>query len=1172
MTGRPFLQTQFENRAWRSLNGGGPLGRFSASNGAVKIVMDDLESHEGKVGSALLISLMDHLVEETGADYGSLSKIALKSRARDCMASVHAAGIMLDKGDINAARELLSISSGSHEVLNRSLMAARICRADGDLSGVKANALAAYNADPGCMDAYKLLEMVDPEGGWAQRANIQDVLSGRRPESQAGEGRLQLLFKIYYEWFRGNRESATDLMVRSRHQSESDPDFILASARMSVDEKDWRSAAMMYSKILDGAPPFIIREAAEAELAGGNAHRALELLRSTDQTHPATMRALVSTYSALGDRSEMMDALRSYLDSEWAGTDEWVRATSMLLDLGMESEASGILSMYTAGMGWDASAFTVQSQIRMSAGEYPAAYMSASNAVRMDRDSRSARLQLARILCEMGNTVRAERECDRILAEDGDCRDALILMRDICMKSGDGQRAVGVCRRILECDQSDPRAMMDLADALLFAGHAGDGVKMWNSALRCDRSCGSYIRAASSMISSKLYSDAVLVCKSGEASYPHDKMLKRLRGNAEYMLEEYLKASVAFADALREDPNDPVLWYSKGMSDECRTDLDAAEASYRRAMALDDKTPEYPESLAVILEAKGDDEGAVAYLNIAIALDPMSPYPICRKAGIFARSGKRMEAMGLLDMALASDPTHQGSLELLLSLQHALARYDDALTTFLRMGSPSDDAVLLAADCYAVKNMKQEAVALLNDRTAKGGGPAIAEAAARYEGAEPVRQECTRIFLDREPETPSKTSGPPESDMEPPATCRVENGDDLCAMAVSLSDAGDLDGAMAAINRALAQDPDNQSYQAIKAELAYRSGDYDAALFMASSALKVSPGNPKLHMTVGRIRAAKGDFRGAIQAYEAAQSCGMDDADLFVAKGDAYNGIDSIDRAMECYASAVSRNPDLLDVSEHLAVMMLSCGELAAADGVVSKVICRDPSRLSAIMLKADIAHARKDRDGMMDAYALYMKCGTQTSDANVTLARMMEDMGCTAEARALVGGNPGRSAGDPVKRYAEKALRRAFTTKTPPTDPDVMGYLGLDPAMSSKVLAYLSERRDAGPIVPGTDEFREMERRSLDVVTKMKWTHLEQDPELPLDAVFVQCGFKDVDSAKDMVAYIRRAMLSDVGRKADPRLVDMSLGLPKGMTIYEIMQECAIGVYEARVVQSQII
>lgn len=1172
MTGRPFFQSQFENRSWRCLNGGGLLGRFSASNGAVKIVMDDLESHDGKVSSALLVSLMEHLDEEVGADYGSLSRIALKSRTRDCMASVRAAGIMLDKGDINAARELLSISSGSHEVLNRSLMAARICQADGDLEGVGSNAKAAYDADPGCMETYRLLEMVDPEGGWSQRANIQDVLSGRMPASPAGEGRMQLLFKIYYEWFRGNREAATDLMVRSRHRSENDPEFILASARMSVDEKDWRSASMMYSKILDGAPAFIVREAAEAELAGGDAHRALELLGTADQTHPATMRAMVRAYSALGDRAEMMDALRSYLDSEWAGVDEWVDAASMLLDMGMESEASGILSMYTAGMGWDSSAFTVQSKIRMAAGEYPAALMSASSAVRMDRDSRSARIQLARIQCEMGNTARAEKECDRILAGDGDCREALSLMKDICMKSGDGQRAIGVCRRILECDRSDPQAMMDLADAMLFAGQAGDGVKMWGSALRCDRSCGAHIRAASSMISSRLYSDAVLVCKAGESLYPRDKMLKRLRGNAEYMLEEYLKASVAFADALKVDPNDPVLWYSKGMSDECRMDLDAARTSYEHATALDAGEPEYIVSLAAVTEARGDDAGAVSLLNDAIALDPTDPYPICRKAGIFARSGKRMEAMALLDMSLASDPFHQGSLELLLELQHALARYDDALATFSRMRSPSDGAVLLAADCYAVKNMKQEAVALLKDRTAKGGGPEIAEAAVRYESNEAVRPECTRIFIEKEPEESPKESGPPESCTELPATCRVEDGDDLCAMAASLSDAGDMEGAMSAIDRALAQDPDNPAYQATKADLAYRAGDYDAALFLSSSALKRSPDDPKLHMTVGRIRAARGDPGGAVQAYDAAQSCGMDDADLFVAKGDAYRSMDADDRALECYASAVSRDPDLLDVAELMARMMLSRGELIAAEGSVSKVIRRDPSRLSAIMLKAEIAYSRKDGKGMTDAYALYEKCGNQTSEANVTLARMMEEMGCTAEARVLVGGNTDRSAADPVKRYAEKALRRAFTTKTSPTDPDVLGYLGLDPAMSSKVLAYLSERRDAGPIAPGTDGFREMERRSLDVVTKMKWTDLEKDSDLPLDAVFVQCGFKDVDSAKDMVAYIRRAMLSDVGRKADPRLVDMSLGLPKGMTVYEIMQECSIGVYEARVVQSQII
>ena len=33
-----------------------------------------------------------------------------------------------------------------------------------------------------------------------------------------------------------------------------------------------------------------------------------------------------------------------------------------------------------------------------------------------------------------------------------------------------------------------------------------------------------------------------------------------------------------------------------------------------------------------------------------------------------------------------------------------------------------------------------------------------------------------------------------------------------------------------------------------------------------------------------------------------------------------------------------------------------------------------------------------------------------------------------------------------------------------------------------------------------------------------------------------------------------------------------MSMRLPKGITVYEIMRECGVGVYEARVVQSLIV
>lgn len=1184
MTSQPFLQSPFENRLWRRLNGGGILGRFAATNGAVQSCLDDLSKSEGKVGSPLLTSLMEHLDSESGATFESLSKIVLKSRSRDCMASVRASEMMLSKGDINAARELLSMSSSSKEVLHRSLMDALISQAEGDLVTAKARAEEAYRADPGCMQVYDVLEKVDPDGDWAVRHNIQDILSSRRPSAPASEGRAQLLYKIYYEWFNGNREAATDMMVRSRHQSENDPEFILASARMSADEKDWRSSTMMYERIIANAPSFVLREAASAYIHAGDAVRAIELLKMSDPMHPDTMRGFIDAYSEMGRNSEMMDALRAYLDSEWVHADDWIDAVNSLLDKGMKAEAEGILSTYTRSMGGDPSALTAKSAIQMASGEYPAALFSASEAVHLDKDSIPARIQLARVRFAMGRTGAAEKDCDRILAQDPGNRMALGLMRDMCTASGDHEKAVGICRMILENDPRDPKAMMDLAESMMGAGQKGDSVDMWNRALRMDGSKDSYVRAASAMIRAGLYTDAVFICRDGEAEHPQDVMLKRLRGNAEYALGAYFKASVAFADALGLDNGNPVLWYSKGMADEMRDDLESAEASYRRAASIDPTEPEYRTALSVVSERKGDDVSAVRYLNEAIELDPRDPYPVRRKASIFERNGRSKEALGLLGMALVYSPHDRGVLESRMRLQYQAHDYDGALESFRALESPSEESVLQAAECYAVKNMRDSAIVAINDAIVNGGStPALTDALSRYKsenahikGVKPVEMKAT-IQMGQPPENdipeePEAEEAVPEPEEAPKEEKPEVDAEGQYALASSLFAAGDCDGAMRAIEPALAQEPENTKYISLKAEIALRSGDVDAAAFLASTASRSMPDDPSLHFTTGRTRAAKGDMKGAVQAYDEAIALGMDDPDIYLAKAEAYESLGMQDKAVESYSAAYSRDPDLLEVGEKLARMMMSRKELIAADSIVTKILRRNPDRVSAILIKAEIASARSDFKSLEAAYEMYLSSCSQTSDATVALAHMMESAGLATEARGLVGNKDDSHVEDAVKRYAEKALRRAYTMKLSPSDPDITGYMGLDPAMSAKVSAFIAERREYGTITPGTDVFREMERRSLDAVTKLQWKDLESNPELPLDAVFVQCGFRDVDAAKDLVAYIMRAMLTDIGRKADPRLADMSMGLPKGMTVYEIMVECSIGVYEARVVQGQII
>ena len=143
---------------------------------------------------------------------------------------------------------------------------------------------------------------------------------------------------------------------------------------------------------------------------------------------------------------------------------------------------------------------------------------------------------------------------------------------------------------------------------------------------------------------------------------------------------------------------------------------------------------------------------------------------------------------------------------------------------------------------------------------------------------------------------------------------------------------------------------------------------------------------------------------------------------------------------------------------------------------------------------------------------------------------------------------------------------------KVSPTDPDLIGALGLDPKTAAEVTAYLREQPNYGPINTSSETFARMESRSRDAVMKLQWTDLEHEPRLPLERVFVQCGCGDADEAKEIVAYVMRAMISEPGRTDDPEVARIAMGMPKGISVYEIMRSCDAGVYRAKEIQAQII
>ena len=1170
--------------------------------------IDSILSQEGNIHPAILTAAMDALVSKGPVDRDRLYGLVGKSRSLDCMPSVHAAGIMLAQHDTNAAAELLSLSSRSQEVFNRSLMMAEILSAEGDRTNARTEAVRAYGTDPTDDRVYTILMDTDPEGGWGERQNIQNILSGERPENKVGTGRLQELYSIYYEWFRGSHDVATSRLISSEHYRSKDPEFLLASARISVDERDWRSACMVFDSILGSSPEFVMREAASAHLEYGDSAGALAILSNADRTFPDTMRLLIRAYRQSGDRTEMMDCIRAFLDSEFSTFDDHADMVGMLISDGMMDDARSILDRLSSVYPRDPDVLTLESRYMATSGDLQGALLASVKAVHSDQNCIRARVQRATMYHMVGKDEYASKECGNILKRDPGNRDAMSLSRDIMFSEGDIEGAEGMCRRLIDDDPSDTDSMVVLAKCLSASDDRSGAVTILDRCLRADPERENAVRVAGTMISLGMDREAVSTCRDLAKKYPDDHDILRLKGNAEYSVGDYMAASVSFASAAALSPNDAAIWHSKGMADEARGDLESAETAYDRAVSLDMRDPEHWISRSVIQERKGDMHGCVESLNRAIELDPGSVFALVRKASIVNGISRYDEAMHLLDLAAAVSPDDLDIQRERMSMQMSSGRLDDAIVTgnvIMDKGGDVSDALNLCR-CHHRLGQYGEVItvadkALSEHPDDKGLMAAKAEAQAAMGGERDAIDTC-RQMSEAHPDDPgvrlstadvyhavgretlantiyTELEDSPDTDVE--ASARKvgrtidseEDARSFYEIASSLLSAGEVKGAVRTIDRAIALEPENPDYQCLKARAVMRSGDNEGASMIVNTALKANPDNPDLHEILGDIRTSSGDNRGALQEYEAAIMFGRDSASVFAKRGDVQEHIGNHDRAVESYSIAVAKDPSDMDTAEKLIVLMISRGDLMGADRQISSMEKVDPSSPRTIVLRAELEGERRDDDAILESYNRFRGCVNPGADLTVRMVKVLECSGHREEARILMGAKPKAPDADKsVKRYAEKALRRAVVTKTPIDDPDLLLSLGLEPSMSAMVADYLGDIEEYGRIDVGSDEFRRMEAQSHDVIVKIGWRDLESEPQLPLERVFVSGGFKDADDAKNLVAYVFKVMHCDVGRKADPRVEDLSMRLPKGMSVYEIMSECGIGVYEARQVQSLII
>ncbi|MDR3282425.1 MAG: tetratricopeptide repeat protein [Candidatus Methanoplasma sp.] len=729
MDQRPVFRSKFEANVWRRLTA--DAGMQSKKGELYADVAGSLLKHDGPVHSAILVKTMEKLRETNNPNLrGILPKLVSKSRGEDCGAALAASMILMDIDDLEGARSMVGTIRSCHNIPLAACVKARILMADGDPVKAKRELMRARCSNPTYTMFYDLVQQLEPSEGWMYRKNIELLVAGKETFPCGESGRVstaESLYSIYRDWYGGMRDEATRLIVASEEYKNKSPEFVLASARMSMDEKDWHSAQRMYDLLLSVSSNcvYIICEAACAHSRGGNHERALALYRSAEALDPAShtvIKGLMDALLALGMAAEAAQCVRDLCKTEDASAEDFYAGARVLMKAGMHSEVPAVMEGVMITYPEDSEAYVLRSEAEFAEGKINAAISTIDDGIDRNPKDPGCRLQKASVLFKTGKVGQAIKELERAQKTDPGNVGVIVLLKDIAVASHNNKEAVRLSNEILKLDPTNADAMNIVSKSNLSSKGQSASYSEYKDMITENGRADNFVNVLGALISDGRHKDAIQMCREKGRDLDGDPMVLRLRGNAEYALGEYKKASASYASAAAKNPEDPMLWYSKGMADEAGEDLDAAEDAFNMATLGDPNEPMFWISKAAVQEKRGQLSGAVDSLNKAIELCPGSPFALVRKGIIFAGTGKFREAMHFVDMAIAMSPGNVDMYRVQRDICLAAGEYDRAseLSDRILLRDPTNaDAIAGAVAVYTDAGRREDARRILDGALAK---------------------------------------------------------------------------------------------------------------------------------------------------------------------------------------------------------------------------------------------------------------------------------------------------------------------------------------------------------------------------------------------------------------------------------------------------------------------
>lgn len=254
-----------------------------------------------------------------------------------------------------------------------------------------------------------------------------------------------------------------------------------------------------------------------------------------------------------------------------------------------------------------------------------------------------------------------------------------------------------------------------------------------------------------------------------------------------------------------------------------------------------------------------------------------------------------------------------------------------------------------------------------------------------------------------------------------------------------LESAGDIDGAIAAFERAAAAEPSSGYALAELAQLYARQERVEEARAAAERALVADPAQGDAHWVLGMLDMASAGVQGetgppnrdallrAITHFERALPARSYDLNVYVTLGRLFLQTDQAAKAVEPLSTAYARDASALEAGMLLAQALDRAGNRQRAVEVVGTVLDTEPRFFRARLLQADLFEKERRWADAAEAYGRAFVENPKATELQVRQAAALLNADRTAEARELLQGIVTARPGDLQARYMLAQAQRSL-------------------------------------------------------------------------------------------------------------------------------------------------